>query len=65
MVRAWLEELGYRVAELRGAGPVLLRLSGVKLERVSQWYGHGDLKTTMRYLRIVEHDMPEPEDLPL
>ena len=34
VVRAWLEnELGYRVAELRGAGPVLLRVSGSVLER--------------------------------
>lgn len=33
VVRAWLEELGYRVAELRGAGPVLLRVSGGELER--------------------------------
>ncbi len=34
VVRAYLEnELGYRVAELRGAGPVLLRVSAGVLER--------------------------------
>jgi hypothetical protein len=28
-----LEDQGYAVGEIRGAGPVLLRLSGVRLER--------------------------------
>ena len=39
--------------------------AGRKLSDVSRWYGHGDIKTTMRYLRVVEDEMPAPEDLPL
>lgn len=32
-----LAHLGYTVEELRGTGPVLLRLSGSKLERGALW----------------------------
>lgn len=32
VVRTALERMGYTVAELRGAGPVLLRLAGGQLE---------------------------------
>jgi integrase len=38
--------------------------SGVKLANVSRWYGHADIQTTMRYLRIVEDERPNPKDLP-
>ncbi len=39
--------------------------SGFKLSDISRWYGHGDIKTTMRYLRVVDDIQPDPEELPL
>ncbi len=51
--------------ELRRAWGSHLLASGFKLSDVSRWYGHGDLKTTMRYLRVVEDEMPDPGLLPL
>lgn len=42
-----------------------LLAAGLKLADISRWYGHRDLKTTMRYLRVVEDEMPDPDDLPL
>lgn len=51
--------------ELRRAWGSHMLAAGHKLQDISRWYGHGDIKTTMRYLRVVEDTMPEPEDLPL
>ena len=51
--------------ELRRAWASHLLAAGCKLQDISRWLGHGDIKTTMRYLRVVEDDMPSPADLPL
>lgn len=48
----------------RAWGSHLLR-SGQRLVDVSRWYGHGDVQTTMRYLRVVDEHLPDPDDLPL
>lgn len=50
--------------ELRRAWGSHMLASGVKLSDLSRWYGHGDVKTTMRYLRVVEDEMPDPSTLP-
>ena len=51
--------------ELRRAWGSHLLAAGMKLQDISRWYGHADIQTTMRYLRVVEDEMPEPGDLPL
>lgn len=56
---------GWSMHEWRRAWASHMLLAGHKLQDISRWLGHGDLKTTMRYLRIVEDAMPEPEDLPI
>jgi len=38
--------------------------AGHKLEHISRWLGHRDIITTMRYLRVVEIDMPKSSSLP-
>ena len=43
VVRTALERMGYTVAELRGAGPVLLRLAGGQLEAAELLRGPGGL----------------------
>lgn len=50
--------------ELRRAWGSHMLASGAKLSDISRWYGHGEIKTTMRYLRVVEDDMPDPSMLP-
>ncbi len=37
LAAASLHKLGYRTAELRGTGPVLLRLSGAELDAGELW----------------------------
>lgn len=51
--------------ELRRAWASHMLAAGSKLQDISRWLGHGDIKTTMRYLRVVEDEMPDPESLPL
>lgn len=51
--------------ELRRAWGSHLLAAGIKLQDISRWYGHADIQTTMRYLRVVEHEMPAPGDLPI
>jgi integrase len=51
--------------ELRRAWASHMLAAGHKLQDISRWLGHADIKTTMRYLRVVEDEMPAPEDLPL
>jgi len=51
--------------DLRRAWGSHLFASGQKLADISRWYGHRDVQTTMRYLRVVEDEMPDPEDLPI
>lgn len=55
----------WSIHELRRAWGSHLLAAGMKLANISRWYGHADLKTTMRYLRVVEDDMPDPSDLPI
>jgi len=51
--------------ELRRAWASHMLAAGHKLQDISRWLGHADIKTTMRYLRVVEDEMPTPESLPL
>jgi len=51
--------------DLRRAWGSHMLAAGFKLSEISRWYGHGDIKTTMRYLRVVEDEMPDPSRLPL
>ncbi len=51
--------------ELRRAWGSHLLAAGKKLANISRWYGHGDIKTTMRYLRVVEDELPDPDSLPI
>ncbi len=51
--------------ELRRAWGSHMLAAGHKLSDVSRWYGHGNLLTTMRYLRVVEDDTPDPDSLPM
>lgn len=51
--------------DLRRAWGSHLLAMGCKLSDLSRWYGHGDLLTTMRYLRVVEDESPDPASLPL
>ena len=51
--------------DLRRAWGSHLLADGYKLADISRWYGHRDIITTMRYLRVVEDELPSPEDLPL
>jgi integrase len=38
--------------------------AGNSLQDISRWLGHADIMTTMRYLRIVTEDVPDPKRLP-
>lgn len=51
--------------EWRRAWASHMLAAGHKLQDISRWLGHADIKTTMRYLRIVEDEMPDPDDLPI
>jgi integrase/recombinase XerC len=37
---------------------------GFRVEQISRWLGHADVMTTMRYLRLVDPEMPKAKDLP-
>ncbi len=39
--------------------------AGTKLSDLSRWIGHADVLTTMRYLRVIEDNTPDPDDLPM
>ncbi len=51
--------------DLRRAWGSHLLGAGQKLSDVSRWFGHQDILTTMRYLRVIDEHVPEPDDLPL
>lgn len=51
--------------ELRRAWASHLLAGGHKLADISRWCGHADVLTTMRYLRVVEDEIPDPDDLPM
>ena len=38
--------------------------AGHRIERISQWLGHRDVLTTLRYLRLIDPAMPKPDELP-
>jgi integrase len=54
----------FSMHDLRRAWGSHLLAAGVKLANISRWYGHADIQTTMRYLRVVEDERPNPKDLP-
>ena len=54
----------FSMHDLRRAWASHMLDAGVKLERISQWLGHADVVTTMRYLRIVDDTMPDRKKLP-
>lgn len=51
--------------DLRRAWGSHLLASGERLSNISRWYGHGDIQTTTRYLRVVDDHEPEPDELPM
>lgn len=51
--------------DLRRAWGSHMLAAGHKLSDISRWYGHSDLLVTMRYLRVVEDETPDPSSLPL
>ncbi len=51
--------------ELRRAWASHLLADGFKLADISKWCGHADVLTTMRYLRVIEVNMPDPDELPM
>ncbi len=58
-------EWAWSIHELRRAWASHMLASGFKLADISRWIGHADVLTTMRYLRVVEDEIPDPDDLPL
>lgn len=50
--------------ELRRAWGSHLLAAGNRLEDISRWYGHADIATTMRYLRVISQDHPTDAKLP-
>lgn len=58
-------EWEWSMHDLRRAWGSHLLAADIKLADISRWYGHRDLKTTMRYLRVVEHELPDPDELPM
>ena len=44
----------FSLHELRRAYASHALMAGYRLEQISQWLGHADLKTTQRYLRVVD-----------
>jgi site-specific recombinase XerD len=64
-VAAGTNEWPWSMHELRRAWASHMLAAGHKLQDISRWLGHADIKTTMRYLRIVEDSMPDPTELPI
>lgn len=54
----------FSMHDLRRAWASHMLHSGHKIQDISQWLGHADLITTMRYLRIVRTETPKAETLP-
>ncbi len=55
----------WSIHELRRAWASHMLAAGTKLADLSRWIGHADVLTTMRYLRVVEDNIPDPDTLPL
>lgn len=51
--------------DLRRSWASHMLAAGCKLTDLSRWIGHADVMTTMRYLRVVEDNTPDPDDLPM
>jgi integrase len=49
---------------LRHAWATQMLEAGHKLNQISQWLGHADVQTTMRYLGVSETEAPRPDSLP-
>lgn len=56
--------LHFSMHDLRRAWASHMLMAGNRLEDISKWLGHGDLVTTMRYLRVVSDAAPDPKRLP-
>lgn len=54
----------FSVHDLRRAWASHMMKAGHALLSISKWLGHRDVQTTLRYLRIVDDDLPEPSTLP-
>jgi integrase len=54
----------FSLHDLRRAWASHMLAAGHKLELISKWLGHRDVQTTLRYLRVVHDDMPDPASLP-
>jgi integrase len=54
----------FSMHDLRRAWASHMLAAGNKVERISQWLGHADVLTTMRYLRVVQTEMPDRKRLP-
>jgi integrase len=56
--------LHFSMHDLRRAWASHMLAAGHRIEEISKWLGHADIMTTMRYLRVVTIDAPNPETLP-
>ncbi len=54
----------FSLHDLRRAWASHMLAAGHGIEQISQWLGHANLLTTMRYLRVVRTGTPKPESLP-
>lgn len=54
----------FSLHDLRRAWASHMLKAGHPIEDISQWLGHADVLTTMRYLRVVREKMPAPSSLP-
>jgi len=57
-------EWAWSIHELRRAWASHMLAAGHKLANISRWIGHADVLTTMRYLRVVEDEIPDADQLP-
>jgi integrase len=54
----------FSLHDLRRAWASHMLDAGHKIQKISEWLGHADVLTTMRYLRVIDNELPKPETLP-